>query len=129
MNRRNRLIASRLALLLAAPALATTALAAATQSEVYKIGQVTWHAKRFVDHDLVVSGYLLKRESGYVIVSDEARGGISVHDLPVSGPGADQMQMTKRYVMKGKFLDHGLSASNGSPYHLELAAPPEEAKP
>ncbi len=96
---------------------------------MYKVGQVTWHAKRFVDREIVVSGYLLKRENGYVIVSDEDRGAISAHDLPVSGPGIDQMQSATKYVMKGKFLDRGLSASNGSPYHLELAAPPEPAKP
>ena len=96
---------------------------------VHKVGAVTWHAAKFVGKDVVLEGYVLAKEPGYVLFSDEATGKITAHDLPVAGPGADTMQMAKRYVIEGIFLDHGLIASNGSPYHLELTALPAAAEP
>ena len=128
LSRRNYTPLRWLAVGMVAPGFFTTAFAATVQPSqpaMYKVGQITWHAQRFVDRDVIVSGYLLKREKGYVIVSDEARGGITVHDLPVSGPGIDQMQPMAKYVMRGRFLDHGIDASNGNRYHLELSAAPE----
>ena len=73
--------------------------------------------------------YVLAREPGYVLFSDEATGKIGVHDLPVNGPGAEAMLPARKYVIEVVFLDHGLTASNGSPLHLELTTAPAEAKP
>ena len=47
--------------------------------------------------------------------------------IPATGPGADTMQTKTKYVIEGVHLDHGLSANNGSLYHLELTTPPSEA--
>jgi hypothetical protein len=101
---------------------------AAAASVTHKVGEITWHPAEFVDRAVVVTGYLLRREKDYVIFSDEPRGKVTGHDLPVSGPGLDQIQPMRKYVITGKFLDHGLAAVNGSRYHLELTAPPEDAK-
>ena len=103
--------------------------AGAAAGVVHKVGAVTWHAAKFVGKDVVLEGYVLARGPGYVLFSDEATGKITVHDLPVSGPGVDTMGMAKKYVIEGVFLDRGLAAGNGSPYHLELTTAPNEAKP
>ena len=96
---------------------------------VHKVGQITWHAKKFVDQDVTLVGYVLARDKDYVFFSDEPKGKVSAHDLAVAGPGLDQTEPMKKYVIEGRFLDHGLKARNGSVYHLELTAPPREAKP
>lgn len=92
-----------------------------------KVGAVTRHADRFAGQHVLLSGYLLAREPGYILFSDEARGRISPYDLPVTGAGIDQMVPLKRYLIEGEVLDHGLAAGNGNPYHLELGTAPREA--
>jgi hypothetical protein len=94
-----------------------------------KVGAVTRHPERFVGQHVLLSGYLLAREAGYILFSDEPRGRISSYDLPVVGPSVDRMVPTKRYMIEGEFRDHGLTASNGSHYHLELSAPPRAVEP
>ena len=101
---------------------------AANRAAVHKIGAVTWHARQYVGQKVTLTGYLLAREAGYVLFSDEPTGNISAHDLPVSGLGLDQLQPMIKYVIEGTFLDHGLQANNGSLYHLELTASPIKAQ-
>jgi hypothetical protein len=98
---------------------------------VHKIGAVTWHPLKFIGQEITLSGYLLAREKGYAFFSDEPKGRVSAHDLPVSGPGLEALQFQKKYKIQGKFLDSGLTVSNGSTYHLELTAAPTllNAKP
>ena len=48
--------------------------------------------------------------------------------IPATGPGADTMQTKTKYVIEGVLLDRGLSANNGSLYHLELTTQPSEAR-
>ena len=74
-------------------------------------------------------GYLLARENGYILFSDEPGGRIGRYDLPVTGDGIDGIVPGKRFVIEGTFLDHGLTASNGNPDHLELVKPPQPAGP
>jgi hypothetical protein len=102
--------------------------AMAAEPTVHKVGAVTRHAGKFVGQHVLLSGYPLAREQGYILFSDEPRGRISRYDLPVVGAGVDKMRRTKRYLIEGEFLDHGLTASNGSRYHLELSAPPREVQ-
>ena len=90
----------------------------------YKVGSVTWHAKKFAGQNLLIVGYVLRREAGYVLFSDEPTGAVSAHDLPVAGLGIEQLSITKKYLLSGKFVEGGLAASNGNLYHLELAAAP-----
>ena len=94
---------------------------------IYKVGAITWHAAKYSSQVVTVSGYVLAKDAGYVLFSDEPTGKISSHDLPVIGPGIDQMQLTKKYVLTGHFLAGGLHARNGNSYHLELSDAPLEA--
>lgn len=93
-------------------------------SPLYTIGQVTRHAANFIGQTLRLAGYLLGRESGYAIFSDEPGGAIGRYDLPVTGPGLDNLVSGQKYELTGRFLDQGLAASNGNPDHLELLSPP-----
>ena len=100
---------------------------AASAPVIHKVGAVTRHAAKFIGQDVAMRGYMLVRRDGYILFSDEPGGRIGRYDLPVSGNGIDQIQPRKRYVIEGRFLDHGLKASNGNPDHLELTAPPRLA--
>ncbi len=86
----------------------------------HTIGQITWHAKDFLNQTVKIQGYLLKKETGYVIFSDEAAGPITSHDLPVVGSGTGKLQFKQKYILEGKFVAGGLQASNNNPNHLEL---------
>ncbi len=102
---------------------------AAAAPAVHTVGSVTRHAAKFVGQDVAMRGYLLARENGYVLFSDEPGGRIGRYDLPVTGNGVAAIVPRKRYVIEGTFLDHGLVASNGNPDHLELTKPPQPAAP
>lgn len=90
-----------------------------------RIGAITRHPSSFINKHIFIQGYILKKENGYVIFSDEPNGTISKTDLPVAGAGIDSMVMNQIYILEGIFTDHGLSASNGSIYHLDLSALPK----
>ncbi len=93
------------------------------------VGKITRHANNFINKNVKVRGYLIKKEIGYIIISDEASGAISMYDLPVIGPGIDAVKPNKKYVFQGMFLGQGRVFSNNSPDHLELSQPPELASP
>jgi hypothetical protein len=111
---------------LAAP-LAGSANAAAPA--IHSVGSVTRHAAKYVNQEVILRGYLIGRETGYILFSDEPRGHITRFDLPVMGGGIETLQPMQRYIIEGTFLDHGLTANNANPDHLELTAPPQRAKP
>ena len=115
--------------MLAAALFQVAGAASAGPPVVHKVGAITWHAAKFVGQKLQIVGYVLAKGAGYVLFSDEPTGKISAHDLPVIGPGSDQMQLTKKYVVEGQFIAGGFQASNGNPDHLELSAPPRELSP
>ncbi len=102
---------------------------AAAAPAVHSVGSITRHATKFVGQEVVMRGYLLASEAGYVLFSDEPGGRIGRYDLPVTGAGIAAIEPRKRYVIEGTFLDHGLVASNGNPDHLELTKPPQLAGP
>lgn len=93
----------------------------------HAVGEVTRHTAGFVGQTVLLRGYLLKKETGYIIFSDEPTGSISNFDLPITGQGIDLIQPGRAYVVEGTFLDHGLVASNGNTYHLELSTLPKVA--
>ena len=127
MAERNYFVRFAIVLCLTGLACAAALPWAVADTAVHKVGQVTWHRFKFVDQEIALVGYVLVREKDYVLFSDEPSGKVSAHDLPVSGAGFDQMELLKKYLIKGGFLDHGLAASNGNSYHLELTALPREA--
>ncbi len=92
---------------------------------LHTIGQVTRHASDFVGQNVRVEGYLIKKEAGYLIFSDEATGAISSFDLPIVGLGIDTIKSGPKYVLDGKFVEGGLQSSNKNPYHLELSSSPK----
>lgn len=92
---------------------------------LHTVGQITRHAAGFINQKVRMQGYLLKKESGYIIFSDEPGGGINQYDLPVVGPGIETIQPKHKYELQGTFLDHGLKANNGNLDHLELLITPK----
>lgn len=94
---------------------------------LHTIGQVTRHARGFIGEHVRLQGYLLKREKGYLLFSDEAGGPIGRYDLPVTGSGLEAVILKQKYILEGTFLDHVPVASNGNPDHVELSAPPQPA--
>ena len=107
--------------LIAALALATPALA----RPIHSVGAVTWHATRYAGKVVEMKGYLLRRHKGYVLFSDEPSGGVSSHDLPVTGAGIDTIKPRWEYLITGRFVKGGLKAANHTPYHLELLGLPK----
>lgn len=115
---------------LGASTLPGTAASPATPVVItHKVGAVTWHAKAYAAQIVRVRGYVLALADGYLLFSDEPTGAISAHDLPVTGPGIEKMLLKGKYVLEGRFVAGGLTASNGNPYHLELTSPPQEITP
>ncbi len=95
---------------------------------IHTVGEVTRNDGPFVGQTVLLRGYLLQKESGYIIFSDEPTGSVSSYDLPVTGQGIDLMQPNQAYLIEGTFLAHGLVASNNSMYHLELSTSPSLTK-
>ena len=93
---------------------------------LHTVGQITWHAKPFVNQKIRIQGYLIRSEKNYILFSDESSGPITLHDLPVVGTGVETIQPGKKYILEGIFLDTGLQASNGNPDHLELTTLPQQ---
>ena len=94
-----------------------------------KVGTVSRHASGYAGKQVSIVGYVLARENGYVLVSDEPGGRIGHYDLPVTGAALADLKPRVRYVFQGELLDHGLKAVNGDPVHLELSGPVTAAKP
>jgi hypothetical protein len=99
-------------------------LAATSSLPVYTVGHVSRHVLPFVNQKVRLQAYLLEKDTNYIIVSDEPSGSLSRYDLPVEGKGIDVLQPGYLYIIEGVILDHGLHASNGNPYHLELSQLP-----
>lgn len=100
-------------------------LAGAAGAEIiHKVGKVTWHAATYEGRAVALVGYLLASKDGYALVSDEPKGAISAHDLPVTGAGFDTMKAGQKYLLHGIFVK-GARYANGNLYHLDLTSPPE----
>lgn len=91
---------------------------------IYTVGEITRHTGQFVGQTVLIKGYLIKKEPGYIIFSDEPTGLISSYDLPITGQNIDLLQSNHLYSVEGTFLDHGLVSSNGNKFHLELTTAP-----
>jgi hypothetical protein len=113
---------------LAALLLALPTVALADAAKPLKIGKVTWHAAKYLGKDVTLVGYPLQLPPGTVYFSDEATGKIGPHDLAVTGPGLDTVQIGHKYVLTGTFRKAGQRFSNASQVVLELSQAPVEAK-
>lgn len=119
--KRRLMVAALAAMVVAAPAFADS-------PKPLKVGKVTWHAAKFIGKDVTLIGYPLELPPATVYFSDEATGKIGPHDLAVTGPGLDTVQIGHKYVLTGAFKKADQPFSNTSRVVLELAAPPAEAK-
>ena len=97
-----------------------SAVSADQKLPLHTIGQVTRHAKDFVGQKVRVEGYLIKKEKGYLIFSDESKGAISSFDLPVTGSGLEAVKSGQKYILEGQFIKSSLSSSNKNLHHLKL---------
>ena len=113
---------------LAAALLFAPGAALADAVKPLKIGKVTWHAAKFLDQPVTLVGYPLELLPATVYFSDEATGKIGPHDLAVTGPGLDAVQLGHKYVLVGTFKKADTAASNGSKLLLELSQVPAEVK-
>ncbi len=94
-------------------------IASLSSGPVLKIGQVSRHPKNYVNQSVTATGYVLLKQNGYAIFSDEATGSIGPYDLPVSGVGVDSLTLKGKYTLQGILKYKGLAASNHNLYHLE----------
>jgi hypothetical protein len=88
--------------------------------KIYLVGNITFHAANFVNKYIKITGYIIARENGYIIFSDEKIDTPNPHDLPVTGSGLDKILPLHKYVLSGQFVYGGLVASNNNPYHFEV---------
>ncbi len=89
------------------------------QSPVYTVGELTWRAKQYLNQSVRVRGYLLKKEVGYNIFSDEKSGSMTAHDLSVTGAGISTMQLEHAYTLGGVFVVN--SSLNSTLYALKIS--------
>lgn len=96
----------------------------AQAAKIHSVGSVTWHLKGYVGKTVELRGYVLAIQPGLVLFSDEPTGAISAHDLPIEGPGTDQLVLHRRYVLTGTLTRDPVLAANGSRVHLQLVSDP-----
>lgn len=87
------------------------------------VGNVSRHAQNYLGQTVIIAGYVLSQQNGYVIISDEPGGTVGFYDLPVMGPGVAGLQLKQKYVFQGILRGTGLTSTNRNPDHLELAEP------
>jgi len=96
---------------------------------IRSVGAVTWHVKGYIGKTIELRGYVLAIGPTLVLFSDEPSGAVSAHDLPIEGPGTDQLVLRKRYVLTGVLTGDAVPVTNGSRVHLELTGAPVIVSP
>ncbi|GAC1413922.1 MAG: hypothetical protein NVSMB66_6640 [Candidatus Doudnabacteria bacterium] len=89
-----------------------------------RIGKVSRHPNNYLNQNVKLSGYIISAQKGYTIFSDEASGQLGYFDLPVVGPGLDNLATGKRYVLEGNFVKSNQTFVNKNPYNLVLSTGP-----
>ncbi len=89
---------------------------------VYAVGAVTRNPAPYIGATLAIRGYLLEKDTGYDIISDEPTGTVGPYDLPVTGPLLASLHSGILYTLQGTFLGQGLTARNGNPDHFAVDA-------
>jgi outer membrane protein assembly factor BamB len=97
----------------------------AVQPDTYTVGAMSRHPTSFQNLVVKIKGYLLKKDAGSLIISDEPDGAIGRYDLPVVASGLDAVVAGKPFLFTGRIVEGGLEASNGNPFHFELIQPPQ----
>ncbi|MHB8660804.1 MAG: hypothetical protein ACYC75_02615 [Minisyncoccota bacterium] len=100
----------------------TSSAAVVASSVVHTVGEITRHATQYVGQMLTIQGYVLQKNAGYVLLSDEPTGPVGPYDLPSTGSLLDTLSPGVSYTFSGAFLGQGLTASNGNPDHFEATS-------
>ncbi len=88
---------------------------------IHTVGEITWHAKDYLGKDVRVQGYLLKKGTGYDIISDEMTGSPTYHDLSVMGTEIVRMRLMQKYILEGMFVANASSSTSRTLYVLEVS--------
>jgi hypothetical protein len=99
-----------------------------TNQPILAVGKVSRHVKNFINKRVRIQGYLAKKESTYVIVSDETAGLLGYYDLPISGTSFQAIKPGIKYILEGTLLLGKIKAVNGNLYRLELSTAPIPTK-
>jgi len=99
-----------------------TSIATSTPQSLHM--PVMRRTKYFAGMMVQMHGYVLQMNSAYSIVSDEKSGAVTGGDLPIVGVALEKLAIGTQYLFRGTLVKGGLTASNGNPYHLELANDP-----
>lgn len=91
------------------------------------VGAVSRHASTYLNQEVKIQGYVLSKQQGYVIFSDEPTGAIGYYDLPVAGLGVGDMLSGTKYLLDGTLVPSTLGAINKNPYELQLLSLPQPA--
>ena len=101
--------------------LASTTPRFAQPLPTHTVGEITWHAKKYLDKNVRVEGYLLRREGSYGIFSDEMFGAMTPHDLSVVGVGIEHLRLKQKYTLEGLFVASVPSSTSRTLYRLEAS--------
>jgi hypothetical protein len=88
------------------------------------VGYLMKHRQSLVGVETAIEGYMIKKDTGYIIFSDEKIDTPNPNDLPVNGSGEERIMPRQKYILTGRLVYKGLAASNGNPYHFELTKKP-----
>lgn len=86
----------------------------------FAVGYTERHPQLTLNKLVLMQGYMLKAENGYVYFSDEKTGPVGPGDLPVAGAEITSLVTNHLYTLSGTLVEGGLAASNGNKYHFEL---------
>ena len=100
----------------------TTPSTTAENPMAYAVGTITRNPAPYIGTLLAIRGYLLQKDAGYDIISDEPTGSIGPYDLPVTGQPIASLDPGILYTLHGTFLDQGLTADNGNPDHFAVTS-------
>ncbi len=101
---------------------ATSTSSTAKLPPIHTVGEITWHAKGYLGTDVRIRGYLLGKEGGDGILSDEKTGSITPHDLLVTGPGVANMQLGQKFILEGLLIANTRLSIGRTLYILEVSS-------
>lgn len=104
------------------PSVSLSAPSHSTQSlPIHTVGEITWHAGNYLNKNVRVQGYLLKKGVDYTIISDEMTGSVTRHDLSVTGAEIGRMRFKQKYILEGMFVANTSSSTSHTLYALNVS--------
>lgn len=88
---------------------------------IHTVGEITRHAGNYLNKDVRIEGYLLKKGRGYNIFSDEMAGSVTRHDLSITGAEITRMRVKQKYILEGTFVADTSSNTSRTLYALHVS--------